>query len=92
MPHSVWAELPVEIIGTHCVQGIVPKQECVLPVQIGYLDFMIIDEEMNSFGPTRLSTFLADTDWVPLLLGFRDVLSRVRLVADHQSGEAFIEG
>lgn len=92
IPRSLWRELPVRIIDTHYVRGVIPRKECSLPVRIGEVDCMVIDEEMNSLGPHRMTAFLADADDVPLLLGFRDMLASVRLVADHGTGEAFLEG
>jgi len=88
IPLSAWAGLKTDILGEHIIRGIVPKRVCALPVKIGRLDFMIVDDEGNLLGPHPLIAFLADTDDVPLLLGFKDSLTRFRLTANYETREA----
>ena len=90
IPFSMWKELPIIRITTHKVQGINPKPECAIPIIIGKVKCILLDETGNQTKETDIHAYLALTDAVPLILGFTDLLSVFRLSFNYPD-EAWIE-
>ncbi len=91
LPSSLWKELGVQILADYFVRGIVPKKECTLEVQVGWVKGKIVDKEGNSTPEMKFRAFLAQTDNIPLIVGFKDLLDKLRLDIDAIKGKAFIE-
>ncbi|MEM3562426.1 MAG: hypothetical protein QXS27_01570 [Candidatus Jordarchaeaceae archaeon] len=51
----------------------------------------IVDKKGNAMPETKFKAFLALTDKIPLIVGFKDVLERYRIRIDVPIGKAFIE-
>jgi len=90
IPFSMWKELPITRITTHKVQGINPKPECAIPIIIGKVKCVLLDEKGNQTKETDIHAYLGLTDEVPLILGFKDLLSEFR-VSFNYPDEAWIE-
>ena len=90
IPHSIWKNVEHEEIARHSVKGIIPKKECSIEVIIGKIKLKLIDEE-NESDEMEIYAYLAMTDEVPLIIGFKDLLSRFRVCFDYGENEAFIE-
>ncbi len=91
LPLTVWKEADVEIFGDYFVRGLVPKEECVLPVKIGWIHGMIIDRLGNRTSELRFRAYLAPTDDVPLIIGFKDLMEKCELQFDSKSLIGYIE-
>ncbi len=79
LPLTVWEEADVEIFGDHFVRGLVPKEECVLSVKVGWVDAVILDRFGNQSSKLRFRAYLAPTDDIPLIIGFKDLMDRCEL-------------
>lgn len=90
IPFSMWKELPIIRITTHKVQRINPKPECSIPIIIGKVKCVLLDERGNQTKETEIHAYLALTDEVPLILGFKDLLTEFRLCFSYPD-EAWIE-
>lgn len=74
IPFQIWTESEAEIMAEHKIRGVVPKEECTLPVLVGRIMCILVDGE--SFSEERqLLAYLALTNEIPLILGFKDLLS-----------------
>jgi hypothetical protein len=48
IPFKVWSECLIDFITDYIVRGIVPKEECFLPVMIGDISCVLVDRERQS--------------------------------------------
>jgi len=90
IPFSIWKDVEVERLADYHVKGVVPKEECSIPVIIGRINLRLMDEETESREITA-HAYLALTDEVPLIIGFKDLLDQCVVHFDYQSKEAWIE-
>ena len=90
IPASRWKDFELETIANHEMRGIVTKKECFVPVIISKVKLSITDgiKETKEF---ETHVFCALTDTVPLILGFKDLLDRLKLTIDMKNKEGFIE-
>ncbi len=91
IPFSIWKDISVERITDHKVAGINPSPECSIPIIIGKVNCIIVDEYNNRSREIEIHAYLAMTDEVPLILGFKDLLSKFRVCFDYAENEAFVE-
>jgi hypothetical protein len=91
LPLSLWEELDVQIIADYFVRGLVPKEECKVEVKVGWIKGKIVDKKGNATPETKFKAFLALTDKIPLIVGFKDLLDKYRISIDASTGKAFIE-
>jgi len=90
MPKRIWSILPVNKLAEHYTRGLVPREECKMDVDVGELNIALLDEQ-NRTKKYRIMAFLAPTDEVPLIVGFKDLLSEFKICFDYKADEAFIE-
>mgnify|MGYP002397160954 CR=1 FL=1 len=91
LPLSLWKELDAQIVTDYFVRGLVPKEECKIDVKVGWVKGKIVDKEGNSTPETRFRAFLALTDNIPLIVGFKDLLERYHIDIDATTHKAYIE-
>ncbi len=90
IPFSIWENVEHEEIARHCVKGIVPRKECSIEVIIGKIKLKLIDEK-NETNEMEIYAYLALTDEAPLIIGFKDLLSRFKLCIDFPENKAWID-
>ena len=91
IPQYMWKELNIENLGKYEVRGISNKPECNIPSIIGKLGIIIQDRYGNSTKKLKIHSCLALTNEVPLILGFKDLLSKFKVCFDYDQNEAYIE-
>ncbi len=91
IPLSLWQGLKTEIISDHYVRGLVPKPECKIDVKVGWVTGRIADEKGNLTPEIKFRAFLALTDNIPLIVGFKDLLEKYLIHIDPTANQAFIE-
>jgi hypothetical protein len=91
IPWSIWRGAKHTLLAEHGIQGIVAKPECRLPVKIGEITCMFVDRDGNRTPPLPARSFLAETDDVPIILGFKDMLARLGVCFDYGAKEAYVE-
>lgn len=90
IPASKWKDFKLETITTHEMRGIVAKKECYVPVIIGKVKISITDG-IKETKELETHAFCALTDSVPLILGVKDLLDRLKLTVDIKNREGFVE-
>ena len=87
----MWKEISVTRIIDHKVAGINPRPECSIPVIIGKVSCILLDEYSGKSRELEIHAYLAMTDEVPLIIGFKDLLTRFKLCIDFPENEAWID-
>ncbi len=92
LPYDLWCKLKVEILATgYSMRGIIPREECKLPVDIGEVHCVLLDEEGNKTKEMKIYAFLAFADLIPVVLGFKFLLERFKICFDCEEGHAWLE-
>ena len=91
IPLSIWENLQFEKIAEYKIKGIQTKEECSIPVIIGKISCILVDRYCNETKEKYMYAFLALVDNVPLILGFKDLLSKYKVVFDFRTKEAYIQ-
>ncbi|PKP56299.1 MAG: hypothetical protein CVT88_02410 [Candidatus Altiarchaeales archaeon HGW-Altiarchaeales-1] len=91
IPLDVWNNSDVKILAEHRAYGINTKEECTIPVKVGKVKCILVDEEGNQSEEMEILSYLALTNTVPIILGFKDLLERFKLCFDFYEKEAWIE-
>jgi len=91
IPSSLSEQIEKEVLGDHSVKGLVAKEECALPVKVAWVWINIVDREGNETGELKIRAYLASTDEVPLIIGFKDLLEKFKLFVDVPERTGYIE-
>lgn len=89
IPRRIWSKSDVKIFADHEMRGIVPINECSIPVIVGEIDAMVVDEKDNTKEISVLCYF-ALTDEIPLILGFKTLLEEFECCFNYRENRAFI--
>lgn len=90
IPLTIWQEIDARVFSNYRISGIVPNKECSLPVKVGKAACTIIDKK-SSTGVLNINAYLTLTDKVPLIIGFDNLLTDLKLVSDYRSKTAYLE-
>ncbi|MBA7514221.1 hypothetical protein ES705_06246 [subsurface metagenome] len=74
----------------HRVEGLIQKPECSIPVIIGKIGLRLVDEEHQT-EKIDVHTYLALTDEIPLILGFKDLLASFKVCFDYKENSGWLE-
>lgn len=92
IPSSIWKEGVIALQkGKYVLFGLSKKQECALHGEIAEVTLIVVDEVGNQIGELSLPAFLAETDQIPLILGFSGLLEKVSLYFDYKQNVAYVE-
>ncbi|HKZ49961.1 MAG TPA: hypothetical protein VJ110_03080 [Candidatus Nanoarchaeia archaeon] len=91
IPKKIWEGAEAKVLGSYAIRGIVSKKECEVPVKIGKITLKLIDKTGYETEEKEILAYLAETNEVPLILGFRDLLEDFKLVLDVKTKEAYLE-
>lgn len=90
VPFDIWSICKTKILVNHHVRGLVPKKECKIDVQVGELTAKLIDRR-NLSKQYKFLGYFAPTNEVPLILGFKELLSKFKLFIDYRNNTAWLE-
>ncbi len=90
LPRDIWETCAVQDLADYTVQGVVPREECVLKGRLGKVECVIHDEKSET-GPLSLTTFLAPILGVPLILGFYELLTMFDLHCCYADKKAWLQ-
>jgi len=90
VPFDIWSICKTKILANHHVRGLVPKKECKIDVQVGELTGALIDRK-NLSKRYKFLSYFAPTNEVPLILGFKELLSKLKLFVDYKNNIAWLE-
>ena len=91
IPLEIWQESCVEILTDSLLKGLVPKKQCILNVKVGKITLRFIDEEEHLSRPLLVKAYLAPSNRIPLIIGFQDILSQLRVYFSYKEKAAYIE-
>lgn len=90
IPFDIWSACVTEILVDHYVRGLAPKKECKVDVKVGELTGVLVDKE-NLSEEYKFLSYLAPTNEVPLILGFKELLSQFKLFIDYKNNKAWLK-
>ncbi|MDI6792055.1 MAG: hypothetical protein QME81_04210 [bacterium] len=90
IPYQIWSMVEVNEIRDYAIRGVVPKRECSLPVTIGEISCILLDKEQST-KRIKVKSYLAHSNEVPLIIGFKDLLDRFGLYLDFKKNLAYLE-
>lgn len=90
IPVSIWKEIDVKIFTDYRISGIVPNKGSSIPVKVGNATCTIIDRKAST-GDLNINAYLTLTDKVPLIIGFDNLLTDLKLVSDYKTKLAYLE-
>ena len=92
IPKNIWKEIDAKVISKdESIQGINLKPECAIPASLATVKCMLVDESCNSMKSLNIIAYLADSNKVPLLLGFASLLSEFEVVFNCKTNKAYIK-
>ena len=91
LPAYIWQRLEQVELADHEIRGIAGKPECSIPVKIAKVTCFLQDDTGHQTKDMEIIAFLAQTDDVALLLGFKDLLAKLRLECDYRQQVASVE-
>jgi hypothetical protein len=92
LPRCIWQPLDAEILVPETTfGGISQRKVCQIRAAFGSVQGRLVDKEGHATRAYDFPAFLAQTDRVPLILGFAGLLEKFTNHFDYQSGEAWIE-
>lgn len=91
LPKTVWKSIKMKKLKSYDIQGISTRPECRIPCEVGRVTAKFIDEKGNSSKEIEMKAFLALTDEVPLIIGFKDALSKFKVYFERKKNVAFLE-
>jgi hypothetical protein len=90
IPYKIWRKCQTEVIGEAELKGVIPKEECVMPVKVAKIKLRLIDP-MYATEIIETNAYLAQNDNVPLLIGFEKLLSEFDIFFSYYNKNAFIK-
>jgi len=92
IPFSIWSKASVHLISHDQVKlyGLGTEDNSAIKGNIGQIEIIFLDEQRSSASIT-LKAYLIEDDKAPLLIGFEDVLTLMKLVSDYKNNVAYLE-
>ena len=90
IPHKIWRKCITKVIGETELRGVIPKKECVMPVEVATIELRLIDPKYAT-ETIETKAYLAPNDNVPLVIGFEKLLSEFDISFSYHTQDAFIE-
>lgn len=91
LPKFIWEKLARVELADHEVFGIAGKPECSIPVKIGKVTCFLEDDAGHRTKEIEIYAYLAQTDEVSLILGFKELLAKLVLYCDYRRQLAYVE-
>jgi len=91
LPAFIWKKLDRVELADHEVFGIAGKPECSIPVKVGRVICFLEDDAGHRTKEMEIHAYLAQTDEVALILGFKDLLAKLLLYCDYRRQIAYVE-
>ena len=91
IPQRIWHPLPVRIlVHSTTLGGISKRPECRVPARFGIARGRLVDRSGTASHVAEFPAYLAQTDEVPLLIGFASLLSEFDVHFNYQCREAWV--
>jgi len=90
LPEKIWREAERDIIAEYELKGINPRPECSIPALVGKVMCMLHDDYGHSSDDLLISAILAQSNEVPIILGFADLLTEFEVTFNYRAGRAYL--
>ena len=90
LPEKVWKVADRKVILDYELRGINPKPECAIPAQLAEITCVLHDYWGNYSGDLLMPSLLAQSNEVPLILGFAGLLSKFEVRFNYQTESAYL--
>jgi hypothetical protein len=91
LPSPLWKNITYEKIADYEIKGIVPKKEYKIPAIIAEISCFICDRSGSESSEIKTNAFLVRSESVPLIIGFRNLLSKFKVCFDYDENTAFLK-
>lgn len=91
IPYPLWKNIIYNKITNYEIHGIVPKKECKIPAIIAEISCFICDKSGNETKGIKTNAFLVKSEGVPLIIGFRNLLSKFKVCFEYENNVAFLK-
>ena len=91
IPEDLSEIIEKEITGRYRMKGLNSGEDCAIPVNVGKTTCILFDESGNTSGDLNIACFFADSNDVPVIIGFANILTRFKLHIDYPNKKAFLE-
>ena len=88
LPFWVWSSAKHTLLGNHYVKGLVPGAK--LDVKVAEVTAVLADV-LNTSREYTFLCFFSPNDTAPLILGFKELLSKFKLVVDYSQNMVWLE-
>ncbi len=89
LPCALWQECNCKIFAKTQIRGMVPDKSAFLNAHYGQIALAFVDHK-NVSPEFICKAFLAETNDLPVIIGFSDLLDKVKLVVDYPQKQAFL--
>ena len=90
LPEKVWKVAERKVILDYELRGINPRPECAIPAQLAELTCTLYDSSGNRSDDLLMPSLLAQSNEVPLILGFAGLLSRFEVRFNYETESAYL--
>lgn len=90
VPLSIWKRILFKSIKRIKIQGLSPKPECSIPAIKAKINCIILDEQGNYSRELEATSYLALIDDIPLIVGFRNILSIFKVTFNYRAKKAYL--
>lgn len=92
IPFSIWCNASSRLISHEQVKlyGLGTEDDSAIRGNLGQVEIVFVDEQKSS-SPIRIKAYLIEDDRAPLLIGFEDVLTLIKLVSDYKNNIAYLQ-
>lgn len=90
IPKRISEEIERTVFGEDKMKGINSKETCSIPVEVGKTRCILLDQFGNVTPEKEMLCYFADTDEVPVIIGFVDLLTEMTLTVNYKAKKAHL--
>ena len=90
LPEKIWRRVEKDVFAEQEIKGLNPKPECSIPALLASITCMLYDDQGNHSDSLLVPSFLAESNEVPLILGFAGLLSKFEVVFNYPIQTAYL--
>jgi hypothetical protein len=90
LPEKIWKVAERKVILDYELRGINPRPEYAIPAQLAEITCTLYDSSGNHSDDLLMPSLLAQSNEVPLILGFAGLLSKFEVRFDYQVESAYL--
>lgn len=90
LPEKIWKAAERKVILDYELRGINPRPECAIAAQLAEITCTLYDSSGNRSDDLLIPSLLAQSNEVPLILGFAGLLSNFEVRFNYQTESAYL--